>query len=323
MAYIYKFRGHFRTLARANQRRDSSFPQPTPKPDPVTEAPEIEAEDSAEPRSPGKITMASVCVCGHRRDGHCLEPMIHFLGERGDAYTCLFQHCAGSVAIPEPTADDPRRHRMEPCPCPHFQITSDIVPEMKRPKATPYTPCATCGHWRSHHCKVRRPSKKKLKFGELPPWTGFEIGNQVFQCKHTAPDAQPYLCNSASCAMSEDGQTYCFCQRYISPLARGRARVAKGKLRKETAMGLIPDADLQRAHARYLQGRTLQTKTLAEILLEAVRDYPDATTQELAEASGRSVRWVRKNLREAGIAPPKAPRQPAKTAEQMPLEIQP
>jgi predicted transcriptional regulator len=37
------------------------------------------------------------------------------------------------------------------------------------------------------------------------------------------------------------------------------------------------------------------------VLLEVVRDFPDATITELVEASGRSKSWVRKHLKHAGI----------------------
>jgi transposase len=68
-------------------------------------------------------------------------------------------------------------------------------------------------------------------------------------------------------------------------------------------MTLIPHEDLARAHAHYLAQHAPQTrpKTKTEILLEVVREFPDATVAELAEAAERSPSWVRKHLRAAGI----------------------
>lgn len=50
-------------------------------------------------------------------------------------------------------------------------------------------------------------------------------------------------------------------------------------------------------------------KTKAEILLEVVRDFPDATVNELAEAAERSTSWVRRTLKNAGVTLAKPVRQ--------------
>jgi len=70
---------------------------------------------------------------------------------------------------------------------------------MKTPAANDYTPCGACGHWRLHHCKVRRPSKRQLKRVwmetgwqmEPPRWEGFEVGGIPHPCQHTLPDLGP------------------------------------------------------------------------------------------------------------------------------------
>ncbi len=78
-------------------------------------------------------------------------------------------------------------------------------------------------------------------------------------------------------------------------------------------MSLIPVEDLIRAHERYLreqerlraESQTTRPKTKAEILCEIAREDPTVTVAELAEAAERSASWVRKTLRQAGIAPAK------------------
>jgi hypothetical protein len=72
-------------------------------------------------------------------------------------------------------------------------------------------------------------------------------------------------------------------------------------------VSLFSDEEIRIAHERYLQEHP-RPKTKAEILVEVVRDFPDATVAELSEASGRSMRWVRKTLRAAGITMPKIQR---------------
>jgi hypothetical protein len=80
----------------------------------------------------------------------------------------------------------------------------------------------------------------------------------------------------------------------------------------ENTMALFTPEQLEAAHEKYLQEQAErqkeQPKTRAEILLEVVADYPDATVAELAEAASRSVSWVRKVLRQAGVTVAKAPR---------------
>jgi hypothetical protein len=51
-----------------------------------------------------------------------------------------------------------------------------------------------------------------------------------------------------------------------------------------------------------------QRSEKARILLEVVRDFPDATVAELAEAAEMSVSWVRRTLKRAGITIARASR---------------
>lgn len=56
--------------------------------------------------------------------------------------------------------------------------------------------------------------------------------------------------------------------------------------------------DLQLMLEKHVQARP---KAKAEILLEVVAEFPDATVAELATAAERSPSWVRKHLRAAGV----------------------
>ncbi|MGB7602837.1 MAG: hypothetical protein WBM24_21225 [Candidatus Sulfotelmatobacter sp.] len=73
-------------------------------------------------------------------------------------------------------------------------------------------------------------------------------------------------------------------------------------------MPLFTDEERNQMHEKYLaeqeRKRKPAPKTKREILLEVVADYPDLSTQELSEASGRSQRWVRQVLRENGVTLP-------------------
>ena len=77
---------------------------------------------------------------------------------------------------------------------------------------------------------------------------------------------------------------------------------------------LIPEKDLEAARQKYVAEEAAKraslppVKTRGEILVEVYREDPTLSIAELAEASSRSERWVRKTLREAGLAIPRAPR---------------
>jgi hypothetical protein len=173
-----------------------------------------ESKDESATLKP-KISGGSICLCKHRRDGHCLSPRLHSPEGSGVGYYCIYEHCEGQRRV---------NGVMVACDCPAFRVSEGAAPKQKYPKADDFTPCGNpaCAHWRCHHCKARRPSKAKRP--KAADWTGFEDERgQPFQCKHTPQDAtQNYHCTSTSCA--EEG---CPCDRYVNPLARPRAKAAK------------------------------------------------------------------------------------------------
>ena len=85
-------------------------------------------------------------------------------------------------------------------------------------------------------------------------------------------------------------------------------------------MSLFSNAELERAHERYMrqQQEQPQPKTKAEILVEVVAEFPDATVAELATASGMSPSWVRRTLKKAGITLATARRSQQKEETQQP-----
>jgi hypothetical protein len=173
-----------------------------------------------------------------------------------------------------------------------------------------YIRCAECTHMRSEHC-----TKRKLRPGQIltdSNWKGFmDDAGQIQPCSHTLPDAKPYACDSGACAVvvgtGEDAR-YCECKKFVSPNAKKRTakpRTPKPRLPDEIkSSGLIPRADLVRAHENYLREQAApKSKTKEEILIEVFREDSTLTPAQLSEASGRSQAWVRKHLRAAGLMP--------------------
>ncbi len=67
-------------------------------------------------------------------------------------------------------------------------------------------------------------------------------------------------------------------------------------------MSLFSAEELSQMQEEYLaKQEQARVKTKAEILLEVVAEFPDATVAELAEAAERSKTWVRRTLRAAGV----------------------
>jgi hypothetical protein len=192
-------------------------------PQPMPSIPETAV---AQPPVKEKVSGKTKCVCGHRKDGHCTgQPKLH-TPEGETPFWCEFEHCENSTWDGE---------QMRPCDCPAFRTSETDVPKQKVKKADDFTPCGNCSHWRSHHCKVRRPSKaKNPRKREATKWTGFEDENgECFQCKHTLPDGADYRCTSASCATnvgSDEAPVFCPCEKFVNPLARPRqSKKKKGK----------------------------------------------------------------------------------------------
>jgi hypothetical protein len=256
--FEYKPRSKCSWLIRAGQQADSVLvPAKVSirEPEPPARAPEKELSEQEEFSKSSvvpKITMGTLCVCGHPRGDHHTDPKFHWPMEDGafGQFTCITEHCTCGIRVIG-------ENRHEPCPCLYFFAPGvEKAPVFKRPSADDYSPCLNCGHWKNHHCKVRKPSKTKTKPWESPAWTGFEINGVPYQCRHTAPDASPYRCTSTSCSFSADGEHFCECPKFVSPYSRPRTKPvgkATAKLRaskkrgnagNEEQSGLFPQADI-------------------------------------------------------------------------------
>jgi hypothetical protein len=185
---------------------------------PITPAVTV-AEDAATDEPKVKVSGKTKCVCGHARTVHCAgNPMLHTPEGSGGGYFCLFEHCEGQKFV---------EGKMVACDCAAFRVAETDTPKLKHPKADDFTACANCGHWRSHHCKARKPSKAR-KPKKPDKWQGFEVNGEPFVCKHVPSDpALPFHCTSTSCAHSADGVHFCGCERYVNPLAKPRVKAAK------------------------------------------------------------------------------------------------
>jgi hypothetical protein len=213
--------------------------------------------------------------CGHGYGIHCESGRTHW--DSGDhTYSCIAQHCICG-----------------PCRCPAFvnPYTGAVAP-WKRP-TDETTACATCGHPKKHHCRKGQIS--------------IVVDGVPRGCSHYLAYLQANMrgepsCDSTACAelLDVEQQTFCPCQRFVSPYARRRQK------KRVNPMTLIPHEDLARSHANYMQKQAEQAqprpKTRADILIEIVREDSTCTVAELAEAAERSPSWVRKHLRTAGIA---------------------
>jgi transposase len=74
---------------------------------------------------------------------------------------------------------------------------------------------------------------------------------------------------------------------------------------------VIPEEELQVLRERYRR----EHPTIAEILCQVAREDPSLTIAELAVAAERSLSWVRKTLKQAGIVLNKPVRQPSRRAQ--------
>ena len=188
-----------------------------------------------------------------------------------------------------------------------------------------------CGHRRDEHCGASPcPHDKRDKYGRrlqfdhcmvcgCPFFTGPKKANLTTECanpgcQHPKKDhcwsiprrlggqgphahhfwlgAWWYQCTTDHCTVGHyrEGRTErCDCANFVDPYA-------KPKKLKQSKTAAPP------------------AKTRAEILVELVKEVPDLSLAEMAEASSRSERWCRKVLKAAGIAVPKAPRRARATA---------
>jgi hypothetical protein len=203
-----------------------------PVPCTVEEETESENDDPDEDaRASSKVTLATLCVCGHRRESHCLETRVHFPGSsQVDFFTCLFEHCEAST-------HPPGTNRLEPCECPGFRVSPAAQPKLKRPKADDFTLCASCSHPKIWHCRAQRePKIPKLKLGarslsaEQKP-KGFFVGTEPFICSHFDREQNPvfYRCTSAACACADDAGQFCPCRKFVNPWLRKKAATKRSK----------------------------------------------------------------------------------------------
>jgi hypothetical protein len=159
-----------------------------------------------------KVTQTTLCVCGHPKKSHCAGAKSH--PTESGTYWCMTTHCQ-SLRI------ENGKH-VGDCECPGFRTDANAPVRTVRPKATAWTQCANsvCGHWKSHHCRVRKPSKAKKP--KSRDWFGFEDENGApHVCKHTPADqTQNYSCTSASCAEADEGGEFCACEKFINPLTK-------------------------------------------------------------------------------------------------------
>jgi DNA-binding MurR/RpiR family transcriptional regulator len=78
-------------------------------------------------------------------------------------------------------------------------------------------------------------------------------------------------------------------------------------------MPLFSESEIKEMHTRYLQKQAAldgeRPRSKAEILVDVVRQHPDATVRELAEAAEMSPSWIRRTLKAAGLKAAPARRQ--------------
>lgn len=242
------------------------------------------------------VSKSTLCAdCQHSKGSHCPSGMPHFLA--GEIwFSCLTEHCKAGIYENGVTRW---------CDCMGFRSPSGRVAVWK-PPTTPETPCAKCNHPRAHHCTKSKDS------------AGLWVNGQQYGCQHLLQWLENDMHGQAACCstscneiVNETLQTFCSCTKFTSPFSRRKKR--------EKIMPLFTDQELIEMQERYLakqeQKREPAPKTKREILLEVYRDFPDATVQELSVGAGRSQRWIRTVLREAGITLPKPARQSRKPAE--------
>lgn len=262
---------------------------------------EPEQDDALVARKAKKGSRTPCIDCGHGQCDHHMNPAGHQL--QGEwLFYCVTRHCCARVLNPDRTFSD--------CACLHFRATPETVPELTRPTVDEWTPCASCGHWRSKHCTKRKiiPGKPLSNVD----WKGLEDENNLpVPCSHTLPDPKPYACDSSACAtVLGDGEAehFCDCKKFASPYLK------KKPVKQPKIKSLIPIADLERAHQNYLAEHSPQPKTKEALLLEVAAECPDLTAltaKEIGEITGMSPAWVRKHLKAIGITLAKPPRKKA------------
>jgi hypothetical protein len=174
--------------------------------------------------------------------------------------------------------------------------TGQFVETRKR-----YLACVSCSHLRSQHC-----TKRKIKLGEVPSrkqWKGFKDDDgQIQACSHTLPDAQPYFCSSAACAVvlgEGEAMHYCPCQKFESPNKKKRPPKVRAPeaLAAEPKFGtLIPQSELLAI-----------VKTKENMLLAAAADPASdlmaLSPAQIAEIVDLTETQVKRILKKVGLLP--------------------
>jgi hypothetical protein len=261
-----------------------------PEPAAVVAAPP-EPENGEGFRRPAKKGTRTLCVdCGHEQGQHHMHPSGHH-ADGNWLFYCISSHCCAQVRNPDRT--------FSACTCLYFRATPETVPELTRPAVDDWTPCASCGHWRSKHCTKRKvDSKKSLSQTD---WKGLEDENNLpVPCSHTPENPIPYACSSSACATvlgEGDAAHFCDCQKFVSPFLK------KKPAKQPKIKSLIPVVDLERAHQNFLAEQQPKPKTKEVLLLEVAAecDLSALTAKEVSEITGMSPAWVRKHLKAVGI----------------------
>ncbi len=223
------------------------------------------------------VNKSTPCAdCGHAAGDHCASGRTHWDAEE-HLFSCIAQHCICG-----------------PCRCPAFvnPFTGKIAP-WTRP-TLPETPCARCGHPKQHHC--RKGSTGIIGLDGVP---------------HTCSHYLAYIradftgtpeCVDCRCAEILDAEKviFCSCSRFKNPYLQPRKKRAPKPMAP-----LFSNQELQEMYAHANANQPPRPKTRAEILVEVVAEFPDATVEELATAASRSERWVRNHLKQSGIVLPK------------------
>jgi hypothetical protein len=210
-SFTYHERDRQQWLNRVNQSAHSSFV--------AIEDEKPRAKVGKKPKAKA-VTENSPCVCGHTYASHNTVrpayPPLKSEFSTGDASSIL-SPCEVSIG----------------CGCWNFIDAETGKPAgLKRPKVMPHVLCAKCQHPRSQHCTAHRPSKAKRKPWQQE-WEGFVRDGQAVACKHTTMEVF-YSCNSTACAVN-DGENWCSCARYVSPLTKPKLAKAASKPRKSRA----------------------------------------------------------------------------------------
>ena len=225
MVFEYKTRTQFAWLIRANQWADSCLvpaetrarlePEPPAR---VADAllPKYDESGESTVHSAKKVTLATLCLCGHSRGDHHLDPTLHWPAgnDASGWFYCLTEHCSAQV-------HNPATNALEPCTCLAFRIpdTETELPKLKRPRVEPWTACGRCGHRREHHC-TKFTSKKDV------PYKGFATENGMpFICSHYQAGVE-YKCESGHCAIADERGTFCACEKFVNPFLAPRKKSA-------------------------------------------------------------------------------------------------